>query len=275
MTSPPLSTRRLAGQVPRGRRRRHGPGPGHAGRLRRGADERPGLDAVQRRLWRADRGAGELSQRLSDPALGHPGRDRSSWPCRSCAGGVYSPEFLLQPRRRAEQALVAVVCQAYVEGVSTRRVDDLVKAMGIDGISKSEVSRLASRARRRGERVPGASPGCRPLSLPVDRRRHPAGARGRPGGQCLGGDRHGRQRRGPPRDRRLRHRHHRGHRGVDGVLALARGPGHVRGGARHLRRPRWASRRPSPRCLPRPPGRGVAPTSWRISPRGCPRPTGP
>jgi putative transposase len=58
--------------------------------------------------------------------------------------GVYSPEFLLQPRRRAEQALVAVVCQAYVEGVSTRRVDDLVKAMGIDGLSKSEVSRMAA-----------------------------------------------------------------------------------------------------------------------------------
>jgi len=38
---------------------------------------------------------------------------------------------------------VAVVCQAYVEGVSTRRVDDLVKAMGIEGISKSEVSRMA------------------------------------------------------------------------------------------------------------------------------------
>ena len=58
--------------------------------------------------------------------------------------GVYCPEFLLQPRRRAEQALVAVICQAYVEGVSTRRVDDLVKAMGIEGISKSEVSRLAA-----------------------------------------------------------------------------------------------------------------------------------
>lgn len=57
--------------------------------------------------------------------------------------GVYSPEFLLTPRRRAEQALVAVVCQAYVEGVSTRRVDDLVKAMGIEGMSRSEVSRLA------------------------------------------------------------------------------------------------------------------------------------
>ena len=58
--------------------------------------------------------------------------------------GVYSPEFLLHPRRRAEQALLAVVCQAYVEGVSTRRVDDLVKAMGIEGISKSEVSRIAA-----------------------------------------------------------------------------------------------------------------------------------
>jgi putative transposase len=58
--------------------------------------------------------------------------------------GVYSPEFLLVPRRRAEKALVAVVCQAYVEGVSTRRVDDLVRAMGIEGISKSEVSRMAA-----------------------------------------------------------------------------------------------------------------------------------
>jgi putative transposase len=57
--------------------------------------------------------------------------------------GVYSPEFLLTPRRRAEQALVAVICQAYVEGVSTRRVDDVVKAMGIEGMSRSEVSRLA------------------------------------------------------------------------------------------------------------------------------------
>jgi len=58
--------------------------------------------------------------------------------------GVYSPEFLLTPRRRAERALVSVVCQAYVEGVSTRRVDDLVKAMGIEGISRSEVSRMAT-----------------------------------------------------------------------------------------------------------------------------------
>ncbi len=58
--------------------------------------------------------------------------------------GTYYPEWLLSPRRRGEQALVAVIGQAYVEGVSTRRVDDLVKAMGIDGISKSEVSRMAA-----------------------------------------------------------------------------------------------------------------------------------
>ncbi|MHB8290268.1 MAG: IS256 family transposase [Acidimicrobiales bacterium] len=58
--------------------------------------------------------------------------------------GVYSPEFLLTPRKRAEQALMTVICEAYVQGVSTRRVDDLVKAMGVDGISKSEVSRIAT-----------------------------------------------------------------------------------------------------------------------------------
>lgn len=57
--------------------------------------------------------------------------------------GTYYPEFLLNPRRRAEQALYTVICQAYIEGVSTRKVDDLVKAMGIEGISKSEVSRIA------------------------------------------------------------------------------------------------------------------------------------
>lgn len=56
--------------------------------------------------------------------------------------GTYMPS-LLEPRRRAEQALVSVICQAYVEGVSTRRVDDLVRSMGIDGMSKSQVSELA------------------------------------------------------------------------------------------------------------------------------------
>ncbi len=55
--------------------------------------------------------------------------------------GGYFPS-LLEPRTRAERALVAVVQEAYVGGVSTRRVDDLVKALGMEGISKSQVSRL-------------------------------------------------------------------------------------------------------------------------------------
>ena len=57
--------------------------------------------------------------------------------------GSYFPS-LLEPRTRAERALVAVVQEAYVEGVSTRRVDDLVKTLGLDGISKSQVSRLCA-----------------------------------------------------------------------------------------------------------------------------------
>jgi putative transposase len=49
---------------------------------------------------------------------------------------------LLEPRRRTEKALLAVVQQAYVEGVSTRKVDDLLKALGLTGIDKSKVSRI-------------------------------------------------------------------------------------------------------------------------------------
>jgi putative transposase len=55
--------------------------------------------------------------------------------------GSYFPAFL-EPRRLAEKALTAVVQEAYVHGVSTRSVDDLVKALGMSGISKSQVSRL-------------------------------------------------------------------------------------------------------------------------------------
>ena len=55
--------------------------------------------------------------------------------------GSYYPSFL-EPRRRSERALLAVIQQAYVEGVSTRRVDDLVRALGCDGISRSQVSRI-------------------------------------------------------------------------------------------------------------------------------------
>jgi putative transposase len=55
--------------------------------------------------------------------------------------GSYFPAFL-EPRRMAEKALTAVVQEAYIQGISTRSVDELVKAMGMEGISKSQVSRL-------------------------------------------------------------------------------------------------------------------------------------
>ena len=57
--------------------------------------------------------------------------------------GSYFPGFL-EPRRTTEKALAAVIQEAYVQGVSTRSVDDLVRAMGMTGISKSQVSRLCS-----------------------------------------------------------------------------------------------------------------------------------
>ena len=57
--------------------------------------------------------------------------------------GSYFPSFL-EPRRTAEKALTAVIQEAYVQGISTRSVDDLVKALGMTGISKSQVSRLCA-----------------------------------------------------------------------------------------------------------------------------------
>jgi transposase-like protein len=55
--------------------------------------------------------------------------------------GSYLPSFL-DPRKTAEKALVEVIQEAYVQGLSTRSVDDLVRAMGAGGVSKSQVSRL-------------------------------------------------------------------------------------------------------------------------------------
>ncbi len=58
--------------------------------------------------------------------------------------GRYFPEWLLQPRRCSEKALVLVIVENYLKGVSTRRVEELVKAMGVSGISKSQVSLLTA-----------------------------------------------------------------------------------------------------------------------------------
>ena len=57
--------------------------------------------------------------------------------------GSYFPDWLLEPRRRSERALISVVAECYVKGVSTRKVDRIVQQLGIEGIGKSQVSELA------------------------------------------------------------------------------------------------------------------------------------
>src|SRR5687768_17487108 len=93
-----------------------------AERYERGPDRRGERNGYRERQWDTRAGTVELAV----PRV----RDGSFFPS------------MLEPRRRAERALVAVVQEAYVQGVSTRRVDDLVQALGMRGISTSQVSRL-------------------------------------------------------------------------------------------------------------------------------------
>ena len=58
--------------------------------------------------------------------------------------GAYFPDWLLERRKRAESALITVVADAYLAGVSTRRMDKLIGTLGISSLSKSQVSRMAA-----------------------------------------------------------------------------------------------------------------------------------
>ena len=69
--------------------------------------------------------------------------------------GTYFPAFL-EPRKTAEKALTAVIQEAWIQGVSTRKVDDLVQALGMTGISKSQVSALPSVPMMMRHRPPGS-----------------------------------------------------------------------------------------------------------------------
>jgi transposase-like protein len=90
--------------------------------------------------------------------------------------GSYFPPFL-EPRKTSEKALVAVIQEAWIGGVSTRRVDELVQAMGLSGISKSTVSKLC---RDIDERVGPSRPAAAGrVALPLAGRHLPAPARGR------------------------------------------------------------------------------------------------
>ena len=115
--------------------------------------------------------------------------------------GSYFPS-LLEPRRRSERALLAVIQQAYVEGVSTRRVDDLVKALGCEGISKSQVSRICQELDVVVDGFMGRPLGGGPYPLPVAGRTDPEGQGGRQDRQRQRGGGDGGQWRGQAGDHR-------------------------------------------------------------------------
>ncbi len=170
--------------------------------------------------------------------------------------GSFFP-VILERRRRIDQALYAVVMEAWVNGVSTRAVDDLVAALGIgSGISKSEVSPDLRRVGRAGRGVPGPAAAPHRVPVRVPRRHLPA----RPPHRTR---RHGRRRAGHLDGRRRRDRGHRrrrpgdprpGRRRLRGRGVLARVPPHpeaawpARRPAGHLRPARRPRRRASAGC---------------------------
>ena len=146
--------------------------------------------------------------------------------------GSYFPGFL-EPRRMAEKALTAVVQEAYVQGVSTRSVDDLVQAMGMSGISKSQVSRLCAEI---DDRVKTFLQ--RPLEgdwLSVDRRHLREGPSERAHRLGRRDHRGGRQQRRPARGARHGHRPVRGRDVLDRVPAQAGAARAARRQAGHFR----------------------------------------
>jgi hypothetical protein len=109
--------------------------------------------------------------------------------------GSYFPPFL-EPRKTSEKALVAVIQEAWIGGVSTRRVDDLVQAMGRP-VGHLQVHRLeALQGHRRARRRLPRSAALGRVALSLARRHLPAPARGRPGGLRRGDSRRGLRRRG-------------------------------------------------------------------------------
>ena len=103
--------------------------------------------------------------------------------------GSYFPDWLLDPRRRAEKALVAVVAECYVRGCRTRRVDGLVKTLGIESLSKSQVSRMAGELDEMVTEFRNRPLDAGPYTYVWMDALDPEGPRGRPDHQRRRGDR--------------------------------------------------------------------------------------
>jgi transposase-like protein len=153
--------------------------------------------------------------------------------------GSYFPAFL-EPRRTAEKALTAVIQEAYVQGISTRSVDDLVRAMGMEGISRSQVSRLCAEI---DERVrdflarPIEGSAYTPTALSLARRHLREGPRGRAHRPRRRDHRGGRERRWPARGPRHGGRQFRGGTLLAGLPAYPEAARPGRREAGRLRRP--------------------------------------
>jgi len=111
--------------------------------------------------------------------------------------GSYFPGFL-EPRKTAERALVAVIQEAWILGVSTRKVDDLVQAMGMSGISKSQVSKMCET----GESILSSTTGSRASGRIFGSTRRILRCAGGSGRVDCGNNRHRREPRRPARDSR-------------------------------------------------------------------------
>jgi len=159
--------------------------------------------------------------------------------------GSYFPGFL-EPRKTVEKALVSVIQEAWIAGVSTRRVDELVQAMGMSGISKSSVSKLCKDIDERVNAFPQA-PAFRRVALSLAGCHLPQGARGRPHRFGRRHNRGGCHDRGQARDRRPAHRPLRGRTLLDDFPARPRQARAQGREARDLRRPRGVEER-HPRC---------------------------
>ncbi len=118
--------------------------------------------------------------------------------------GSYFPPFL-EARKSSEKALIAVIQEAWIGGVSTRRVDELVQAMGLSGISKSQVFQ-AVQGDRRARPCLSRPAARRRVAVSVARRDLPEAARGRPHRVGRGNNRCRGQHRRPARNRRAAYR---------------------------------------------------------------------
>jgi Transposase, Mutator family len=118
-----------------------GPASTDVGEHGPGADGSRGPRALWRRVWRALERADQLATVTGGEWDTRTGSIELSIP--KLRQGSYFRDSLLEPRRRAERALVTVIAQAYLAGVSSWRVERLVQTLGIHQLSKSQVSVMA------------------------------------------------------------------------------------------------------------------------------------